>query len=73
MKPACAARQSAAFMRGQCKDWEERSRREAEAAGAVVVPDIDKTPFADAMAPVYDRFVVDPKLRSLVERIRAVE
>jgi hypothetical protein len=33
----------------------------------------DKQPFIDAMAPVYAKHVTDPKLKDLVERIKAVQ
>jgi tripartite ATP-independent transporter DctP family solute receptor len=60
------------------KQWElwdaqvEASRKVVEAAGSQITTP-DKQPFIDAMKPVYDKHVTDPKLKDLVERIRAVE
>ena len=67
-----AARGSVAVMR---RLWDERvasSRDAIVAAGVNIVDDIDKQPFIDAMQPLYDEYLQDPALRSLVERIRAV-
>lgn len=68
-----AARESSRFMRDQWTAWEERSRQEAKKAGNVIISDFDKKPFEDAMKPIYDRAVSDPKLLELVERIRQVQ
>ena len=60
------------------KQWElwdaqvAKSREIVEASGAQITTP-DKQPFIDAMKPVYDKHVTDPKLQELVERIRAVE
>ena len=43
------------------------------AAGVEIIEDIDKTPFIEAMASVYERHVTTDALRSLVERIQATE
>ncbi len=51
----------------------EASREAIIAAGVNIVDDIDKQPFIDAMAPLYDEYLQDPALRKLVERIRAVQ
>jgi len=67
-----AARDSVAVMR---QLWDERvtmSREAIVAAGVNVVDDIDKQPFIDAVQPLYDEYLQDPALRSLVERIGAV-
>jgi tripartite ATP-independent transporter DctP family solute receptor len=68
-----AARESSRFMREQWMAWEERSRAQAKKAGNVVISDFDKKPFEDAMKPIYDRTLSDPKLGQLVERIRQVQ
>jgi tripartite ATP-independent transporter DctP family solute receptor len=68
-----AARESGRFMRQQWKEWEERAREQAERAGSVIVTDIDKKPFMDAMSGIYDKLLDDPKLKELVDRIRHVE
>jgi len=65
-----AAQDSAHFMRQQWKSWEERSREQAQQAGCLVITDFDKRAFVDAMAEIYDKFASDPKLKSLVDRIR---
>ena len=67
-----AAKGSVTVMR---RLWDERvasSRDAIVAAGVNIVEDIDKQPFIDAMQPLYDEYLQDPALRSLVERIRAV-
>lgn len=46
------------------------SRAKVEAAGSVINTP-DKQPFIDAMKPVYDKYVTDPKLQDLVARIQA--
>lgn len=60
------------------KQWElwdaqvEKSRAIVEAAGSTITTP-DKQPFIDAMKPVYDKWVTDPKLKDLVARIQATE
>ena len=39
----------------------------------VTINEVDKTPFIDAMKPVYDKYVTDPMLQDLVARIQATE
>jgi tripartite ATP-independent transporter DctP family solute receptor len=68
-----AALQSNLFMRAKWKDLEQRSRREAEAAGVTIVTDIDRKPFESAMAGIYARARRDPAAARLIERIRKVE
>lgn len=56
--------------------WEAReiaSEKKVRAAGVEIISDIDKGPFIAAMGPVYDTHVTTDGLKSLVERIRAVE
>jgi tripartite ATP-independent transporter DctP family solute receptor len=56
--------------------WAEReavSEAKVRAAGVEVIDDIDKTPFIEAMVPVYQKHANTPKLQSLVERIQATE
>ena len=60
----------------QRKLWAEReaaSEEKVRAAGNEIITDIDKTPFIEAMAPVYEKYVTDEKLKDLVARIQAVE
>ena len=51
---------------------EEESRKKVEEAGSQITTP-DKQPFIDAMKPVYEKHVTDEKLKSLVERIQAVQ
>jgi tripartite ATP-independent transporter DctP family solute receptor len=68
-----AALQSNEFMRRKWRDLEERSRRQAEAAGVTIVTDFDRKPFVAAMAGLYDKAQRDPATAELIERIRKVE
>jgi TRAP-type C4-dicarboxylate transport system substrate-binding protein len=68
-----AALQSNQFMRRKWRDLEERSRRQAEAAGVAIVTDFDRKPFEAAMAGLYDKAQRDPATAELIERIRKVE
>jgi tripartite ATP-independent transporter DctP family solute receptor len=68
-----AAEESARFMRAEWEAREATARQTAAEAGVAVVETFDKKSFAAAMQPVYDRFVTDPVLKDLVERIRKVE
>jgi tripartite ATP-independent transporter DctP family solute receptor len=49
-----------------------KSRAAVEAAGSTVTTP-DKQPFIDAMKPVYDKHVTDPKLQDLVKRIQETQ
>lgn len=68
-----AARAAAVSMRREWFEWEARARAEAAAGGVVSAGEIDKAAFAAAAESIYERFVTDPGLRDLVERIRKVE
>ena len=52
---------------------EKVSEEKVRAAGNEIITDIDKTPFMEAMGPVYEKYVTDPALKALVARIQAVE
>lgn len=67
------ARRSSQFMRERWRELEEQSRKEAEAAGVVIVTDIDRKPFEAAMTGIYARAQRDPASAKLIERIRKVE
>ena len=67
------ARRSSQYMRERWRDLEEQSRKRAEAAGVVIVTDIDKKPFEAAMTGIYDKAQRDPETAKLIERIRKVE
>ncbi len=68
-----AAQRSSRFMREKWRDLEERSRKQAEAAGVRIITDIDRKPFEAAMAGIYDKAQQDPAIAQLIERIRKVE
>lgn len=67
------ARRSGQFMREKWRDLEEQSRKEAAAAGVVIVAEIDRKPFEAAMADIYARVQRDPASAELIERIRRME
>ncbi len=67
-----AAKESVTYMR---KLWDERETKSlaiVKAGGAEIV-DVDKASFQNAMKPVYDKFLKDPKLQDMVKRINAVK
>jgi len=68
-----AAAQSSRFMREKWKDLEQRSRRQAQAAGVTITTDFDRKPFEAAMAGIYAKAERDPATAELIERIRKVE
>ena len=52
---------------------EKESEAKVRAAGVEIIDEIDKTPFIEAMVPVYQKHANTPVLQSLVERIQATE
>lgn len=68
-----AARNSATVQRELWAEQERASEEKVVAAGAEIIRDIDKTPFIEAMAPVYEKYVTTPEAKDLVERIQATE
>jgi tripartite ATP-independent transporter DctP family solute receptor len=68
-----AAKASVPVMRELWTAREAASEEKVRAAGVEIIKDIDKTPFIEAMVPVYEKYVTTPELKSLVERIQAVE
>jgi tripartite ATP-independent transporter DctP family solute receptor len=67
-----AARESA---EKQFELWDAQvaaSRAKVEGAGSQINTP-EKQPFIDAMAPVYEKYVTDPKLQDLVSRIQKTE
>jgi len=68
-----AAQRSSLFMREKWKEIEERSRKQAEAAGVKIVTDFDRKPFEAAMAGIYAKAERDPAIAALIERIRNME
>lgn len=67
-----AAKDSVAKQRELWDAKEKESRAIVEAAGSTITTP-DKQPFIEAMGPVYEKHVTDPKLKDLVERIKAVQ
>ncbi|KAA9009521.1 TRAP transporter substrate-binding protein [Histidinibacterium aquaticum] len=68
-----AAQDSVPVMRELWAEREAASEQIIEDAGVQIVREIDKTPFIEAMDPVYETHVTSDALRELVDRIRAVE
>jgi TRAP-type C4-dicarboxylate transport system substrate-binding protein len=57
------------------KLWDEKeleSRKKVEAGGAQIV-EVDKKSFQDAMKPVYEKFITDPKLKDMVAKVQATQ
>jgi len=65
-----SAKESVPYMRKLWDAKELESRKKVEAAGVQVVDKVDKKPFMDAMKPVYDKLVTDPKLKAMVKRVQ---
>jgi hypothetical protein len=65
-----AAKASVPYMRKLWDEKELESRKKVEAGGAQVV-EVDKKSFSDAMKPVYDKFITDPKLKDMVLKVQA--
>ena len=68
-----AARDAVPHMRELWAAREAASEAIVRAAGVEIIEDIDKTPFIEAMVPVYERHVTSDALRDLVARIQATE
>jgi tripartite ATP-independent transporter DctP family solute receptor len=68
-----AARESMPINRELWAAREKESEDKVRAAGVQVIDSIDKTPFIEAMVPVYEKHANTPKLQDLVTRIQAVE
>ncbi|MBS7544680.1 TRAP transporter substrate-binding protein [Ancylobacter oerskovii] len=67
-----AAKDSVGKMRELWLAREKASEAKVRNAGVKVFT-VDKTPFIEAMKPVYETFVTDPKMKDLVTRIQAVQ
>ncbi|WP_137129239.1 TRAP transporter substrate-binding protein [Rhizobium sp. FY34] len=67
-----AAKESTVKMRELWVAREKTSEQKVRAAGVNVIK-VDKAEFSAAMKPVYDKFVTDPKLKDLLERVQAVK
>ena len=68
-----AARDSATLQRQLWSEREGKSEEIVRAAGATIVQLNDKTPFINAMKPVYDEFATDPVVKDILEKIQSVD
>ncbi|MEX2519423.1 MAG: TRAP transporter substrate-binding protein [Paracoccaceae bacterium] len=68
-----AAQEAAIYQRELWATREAKSEKIVRDAGVVVVEVADKSPFSDAMSPVYDQFASDPVIADLLKRIQATE
>ncbi|WP_145108063.1 TRAP transporter substrate-binding protein [Cereibacter sediminicola] len=68
-----AAEESEPVQRQLWAEQEKASEEKVLAAGSEVIRDIDKTPFIEAMAPVYEKYVTKPEYQDLVKRIQETE
>lgn len=68
-----AAKDSVQHMRKLWAEREAASEAKVREAGVKIVNNIDKTPFIEAMKPVYEKYVTSDKLKDLVARIQATE
>lgn len=66
-----SARDSVAFYRQLLDEHQAAARRVAEAAGVLTVSDIDYEGFAAALVPMHATAVSEPRLRAMIERIKA--
>lgn len=64
-----AAKSSIPYMRKLWDEREERSLAIVKASG-VQITEVDKPSFQAAMKPVYDKFIVDQKMKDLIRRIQ---
>lgn len=67
-----AAKESVVKMRELWSAREKASEEKVRAAGNTII-EVNKDEFRAAMQPVYDRFVTDPKMKDLIERVRATK
>ncbi len=68
-----AAKASVPVMRELWDKQEKVSEDKLESSGVKVIKDIDKTPFIEAMVPVYEKYVTTDTLKDMVKRIQATE
>jgi tripartite ATP-independent transporter DctP family solute receptor len=67
-----AAKDSVGKMRELWVAREKASEEKVRAAGNKIIT-VDKSEFSAAMKPVYEKFVTDPKMKDLLERVQAVQ
>jgi TRAP-type C4-dicarboxylate transport system substrate-binding protein len=68
-----AALESNIYMREQWHALEDKSRREAEAAGIMIIKDFDRKSFEDAMANIYKDAAADPVTAQYIDRIKKLQ
>jgi tripartite ATP-independent transporter DctP family solute receptor len=68
-----AAKDSVPHMRKLWAEREAASEAKVRESGVEVITEIDKTPFIDAMKPVYEKYVTSDTLKDLVARIQATK
>ncbi|GAA6182736.1 MULTISPECIES: TRAP transporter substrate-binding protein [unclassified Shimia] len=68
-----AARDSVPVMRELWIAREQTSEARVREAGVEIITDIDKTPFIEAMVPVYEKYVTSPVLQQMVADIQATK
>ncbi|WP_319518726.1 TRAP transporter substrate-binding protein [uncultured Martelella sp.] len=67
------AKASVEYQREKWAEREAESEKIVREAGVEVITDIDKTPFIEAMGPVYEKHVTSEKLKDMVKRVQAVQ
>ncbi len=70
---ANAARESVSLMRRYWHEREDSARKNAAAAGAVFVADVNKASFRDAMRPVYNKFLTTAQQKALFQAIQSMK
>ncbi|WP_406737116.1 TRAP transporter substrate-binding protein [Thioclava sp. GXIMD4215] len=68
-----AAKASVPVMRDLWAKQVQASIEKVKAGGAEVIMDVDKQPYIDAMAPLYDKYANTPELKDLVKRIQETQ
>ena len=67
-----AAKESVPYMRKLWDEKEKKSRDIVLKAGVQEIQ-VDKKSFQDAMKPVYDKFITDPKLKDMLAKVQATK
>jgi tripartite ATP-independent transporter DctP family solute receptor len=67
-----AAKESVPYMRKLWDEKEKKSRELVMKTGSQVI-EVDKKSFQDAMKPVYDKFITDPKLKDMLVKVQATK
>jgi tripartite ATP-independent transporter DctP family solute receptor len=68
-----AARESVPLMRRFWREREDAARKAVVSAGTVIVKDVDRASFQNAMRPVYDKFISSPQQKALFQAIRQMK